>query len=159
MSHLESTETGIYPELEGSVHFQLWRATNRWQRELRRALDASGLTYVQFMVLAVTRFLSLRHPHVSQAMVARTADMDEMMVSQVVRVLEQRGLIGRQCHPQDARARCLRLTADGEALVMSGKECALAATERLIEPIADRRQELIELLRAIATAPEGPASD
>lgn len=159
MNEPESTETYQYPELEAKVHYQLWRAANRWQRELRRELEPYGLTYVQSMALGFTRFLSQHHEHVTQAMLARTADMDEMMISQVVRTLEQRGLMQRHSHPQDARARCLQLTPEGHDLALQVREHALAANDRFLSVFDDRQKaDLVQMLRTLATNGDEPTA-
>jgi DNA-binding MarR family transcriptional regulator len=147
-------ETLQYPELTKSVPYQLWRASNRWQRTMRRALEPIGVTYVQSVVLLVVKFLGERHPYVTQAMVARTADIDEMMTSQVVRALESQYLLERTEHPQDARARCLRLTAEGENQAGRCQDLSQAVAEELLQPIGPRRQDLVEMLRILATESE-----
>lgn len=143
-------ETKQYPELDTSATYQLWRATNRWQRGVRRVLEPLGLTHVQFMVLGVTRYLSDRHPSVTQAMVSRTADLDEMMVSQVVRTLETQGLLSRQPHPEDARARCLKITESGIDKVTEAKALVKQEMESFLAPVANDLPELTALLRRLA---------
>jgi DNA-binding MarR family transcriptional regulator len=139
-----------YPELDESPTYQLWRATNRWQRLLRRVLEPLGLTHAQYLVLGLTRFLSERHPYVTQAMVSRTGDVDEMMVSQLVRNLEAQGLLAREPHPDDARARCLRLTPEGDARIVEAKSVLRREMLAFVEPVSDRLPELTELLRALS---------
>lgn len=144
-------ETKQYPELDSSATYQLWRATNRWQRAVRRVLEPLGLTHVQFMVLGVTRYLSDRHPSVTQAMVSRTADLDEMMVSQVVRTLETQGLLVRQPHPEDARARCLKITETGVAKALEAKAVVREEMEKFLAPVEEDLPVLAGLLRKLAS--------
>lgn len=143
-------ETKQYPELDTSATYQLWRATNRWQRGVRRVLEPLGLTHVQFMVLGVSRYLSDRHPSVTQAMVSRTADLDEMMVSQVVRTLETQGLLVREPHPDDARARCLKVTPSGVEKALEAKALVKQEMEAFLAPVAEDLPELTALLRRLA---------
>ena len=145
-------QTTHYPELDESASYQLWVATNRWQRTARRVLEPLGLTHCQYLVLGVTRFLLERHPQVTQAQVARTADVDEMMVSQVVRTLEGQGLLRREPHPEDARARCLLLTDLGEQKAAEAKELMKAEATTFFAPIGDQLPELTKLLRTLASA-------
>ena len=106
------------------------------------------------MVLGVTRYLSDRHPSVTQAMVSRTADLDEMMVSQVVRTLETQGLIIRQPHPDDARARCLKITETGLAKVLEAKAVVREEMEAFLAPVGEELPLLAGLLRKLACCSE-----
>ncbi len=108
-------ETSRYPAPEASPGFLLWRATLAWQRAVRDALVPLGLTHVQFVVLAAVAWLAAGEPP-TQRVLADHAGIDVMMASQVVRVLEARGLVERRPHPTDGRARQVVPTAAGAAL-------------------------------------------
>lgn len=96
----------------------LWQVTNEWQAAQRAALKVHELTHVQFVLLAsLTSLNSLVSDRpVTQQQLAQRAATDPMMTSQVLRLLEQRGLIERGQHPTDARARALSVTARGRDL-------------------------------------------
>ncbi len=98
-----------------SPGFLLWRATNRWQAAQRAALRPLGLTHVQFVLLASLTWLEAEGP-ITQRRLADHAATDPMMTSQVLRALEERGLITRTPHPRDGRARMLAPTPAGAAL-------------------------------------------
>jgi len=83
-------------------------ATNAWQAALR----PFDLTHVQFVLLASLAWQRDGRP-VSQRQLAEHARADPMMTSQVVRTLAANGLLQRQPHPTDARARALRATPAG----------------------------------------------
>ena len=89
--------------------------TNRWQAAQRAALKPHGLTHVQFVLLASLTWLAAGGP-VTQRQLADHAATDPMMTSQVLRALEQRGLVERLPHPGDGRARSLTVTSRGRAL-------------------------------------------
>ena len=108
-----------------SPGLRLWQVTNRWQAAQRAALAPFGLTHVQFVLLASLTYLTAGGP-VSQRRLAEHAAADPMMTSQVLRSLESRGLVRRDVHPGDARARALGVTADGVALANR----AVVAVER-----------------------------
>lgn len=106
-----------FDEPEHSPGFLLWRATMRWQRQLREVLDPLGLTHAQFVLLAVTGWLGRESALVTQARIALQASFDPMMTSQVLRTLERRGLLRRAPHPTDTRARHVVLTPTGKKLL------------------------------------------
>jgi DNA-binding MarR family transcriptional regulator len=93
----------------------LWQVTNRWQALQRATLKPFGLTHVQFVLLASLTWLDAEGP-VTQRTLAAHAATDEMMTSQVLRALEERGLVERAQHPSDGRARALAVTAAGRKL-------------------------------------------
>lgn len=104
-----------HAEADDSVGLLLWQVTNRWQALQRATLKPFGLTHVQFVLLASLTWLDLGGP-VTQRQLADHAATDPMMTSQVLRALEQRGLVRRAPHPEDGRARALTVTKQGRLL-------------------------------------------
>jgi DNA-binding MarR family transcriptional regulator len=104
-----------FASAEDSTGLLLWQVTNRWQAAQRAALRPHGLTHVQFVLLASLTWLAADSP-VTQRQLADHAATDPMMTSQVLRALEQRGLVERLPHPRDGRARALTVTSRGRAL-------------------------------------------
>jgi DNA-binding MarR family transcriptional regulator len=100
---------------DDSTGLLLWQVTNRWQSAQRAALKPFGLTHVQFVLLASLTWLDADGP-ISQRRLAEYAVTDPMMTSQVLRALEDRGLVQRAADPGDKRARAITVTADGAAL-------------------------------------------
>lgn len=102
---------------EESPGFQLWRASNLWQQNLRRALAPFDLTHVQLVLLSVTAYLTQQGAEATQIQIAQAAQTDKMMTSQVIRTLQERGLVERRIHPDDARARRVSITEAGRRLL------------------------------------------
>jgi len=80
---------------------------------MRAALAPHGLTHVQFVLLASLWWLSEHGEPPTQKALADQAGTDAMMTSQVLRKLEDAGLLERRPHPRDSRARLLALTEAG----------------------------------------------
>jgi len=133
MSELKSRFSGP----EQSPGYQLWRVTNLWQQRMRAALAPHGLTHVQFVLLAVTSWLTRGDAVVTQIQVAEAAGTDEMMTSQVLRTLEKNGLIRREPHPTDARARRLVVTDAGRSTAAAAMVSVEEADVRFFEAVAD----------------------
>ncbi len=138
---------------DDSPGFLLWRATLRWQRSIGRALRPLELTHVQFVLLAAVWWLSSRtgdEPELpSQREVADHADVDAMMTSQVLRVLESRGLVTRSADRTDARVKRLSVSDAGRRLA----ERAIAVVERADADFfghAHDPRRLLEVLRQLA---------
>jgi DNA-binding MarR family transcriptional regulator len=110
-----------------SPGFLLWHATLRWQRGVAAALAPLDLTHVQFVLLACAWWLNREGSHPNQLAVARQAGTDVKMTSQVLRTLEQKGLLTREVDPVDSRARRITVTRKGTELAPK----AIAVVERV----------------------------
>ncbi len=108
-----------------SPGFLLWHVTLRWQRAVTAALAPLGLTHVQFVLLACTWWLSEQGHTPTQVDVATQAGTDIKMTSQVLKTLENKGLLERRPSPSDARAKTVHPTRAGRALA----ERAITAVE------------------------------
>lgn len=100
----------------GSPGYLLWRVTLAWQRAVADALRPLDLTHVQFVLLACAWWHTEHGQRPNQLELARQAGTDVKMTSQVLRRLEQKGLLTREVDAEDTRARRLRVTDAGVAL-------------------------------------------
>jgi MarR family transcriptional regulator, organic hydroperoxide resistance regulator len=96
-----------------SPGFLLWRVSGAWQRRIRDALLELDLTHAQFVFLAVLAW----NLECTQVELAQIIGADVMTTSSLARSLEQRGLLTRTTAKNDARAKVLRLSPSGVALV------------------------------------------
>src|SRR3954447_18639186 len=86
--------------------FLLWHATLRFQRAAAAALAPLHITQTQFRLLASVVWLEENTDGPpSQRILADHTDADAMMTSQVVRTLENAGLIGREQDATDNRVK------------------------------------------------------
>ena len=100
-----------------SPGYLLGQLTMLWQRKQKRNLDPLNLTLTQFILLAALGWLSKKNDTVTQVDIANQSNADRMMVSKVLRTLEKKGFITRQEHKTDTRAKAIRLTTNGEAVL------------------------------------------
>ncbi|WP_394774389.1 MarR family winged helix-turn-helix transcriptional regulator [Flavobacterium sp.] len=100
-----------------SPGYLLGQLTMLWQRRLKKVLDPLDLTQTQFVLLAALGWLSKKSNSVTQVDIANQSNADRMMVSKVLRTLEDKGFITRQEHETDTRAKTIRLTHTGEAVL------------------------------------------
>lgn len=134
---------------EESPGFLLWQVTNRWQAAQRAALKPFDLTHVQFVLLATLTWLDAEGP-VSQRELAGHAATDPMMTSQVLRALEQRGLVRRAAHPTDGRARSLTTTGRGRALANRAVVAVEACDDDFFATLGSETPALTRALAALA---------
>ena len=102
---------------EDSPGYLLGQLTMLWQRKQKRVLDPLDLTHTQFALLCALAWLSRESDQVTQVDIANQGNADRMMVSKVLRTLEEKKFITRHEHPTDTRAKTIRLTPDGELVL------------------------------------------
>lgn len=100
-----------------SPGYLLGQLTTLWQRKQKKVLDPLDLTYTQFVLLAALGWLSKTNDNVTQVDIANQSNADRMMVSKVLRTLEEKGFITRQEHKTDTRAKTIQLTKKGELIL------------------------------------------
>jgi len=100
-----------------SPGYLLGQLTMLWQRKQKKVLDPLDLTHTQFILLAALGWLSRKNKSVTQVDIANQSNADRMMVSKVLRTLEEKGFITRREHQRDTRAKTIRLTATGEVIL------------------------------------------
>lgn len=135
---------------EDSSGFLLWQVTNLWQREIKKALEEFDLTHSQYVLLASIHWLSLKKQDVTQVLLSTHTKIDPMTTSTVLRTLQARGLLERQEHLTDTRAKNVALTDRGKEVVKQ----AVVKVEyfdreffsQLDSNIADFNKQLISLL-------------
>lgn len=102
---------------EESSGFLLWQVTSLWQRQLKKALEQYGITHSQFVLMASIHWLTLHKKEVTQIVLSAHTKIDPMTTSTVLRTLQQKGLIQRQEHLTDTRAKTVGLTEEGKKIV------------------------------------------
>lgn len=133
-----------------SPGFLLWRVTLRWQRAMVAALRPVGLTHVQFVLLASAWWLTrIAGEKPSQRRLAEHAATDPMMTSQVLRVLETRGLVTRAADPDDSRALRVAVTERGAQLAQEAVRVVESADDQFFAAGGDRTT-MVQLLRHLA---------
>lgn len=100
-----------------SPGYLLGQVTMLWQRKQKKVLDPLDLTQTQFVLLAALGWLSKKNESVTQVDIANQSNADRMMVSKVLRTLEEKGFITRKEHQTDTRAKTIRLTRSGEIIL------------------------------------------
>jgi DNA-binding MarR family transcriptional regulator len=100
-----------------SPGYLLGQLTMLWQRKQKKVLDPLDLTQTQFVLLAALGWLSKKSKAVTQVDIANQSNADRMMVSKVLRTLEEKQFISREEHETDTRAKTIRLTTNGKLVL------------------------------------------
>jgi len=86
---------------------------------------------------------------VTQVRLASYAHLDIMMTSQVLRMLEKKGLLERASHPTDTRAKSIRLTETGQSLLTRALPLVEETDRLFFDSLADNRPHLVDLLKSL----------
>lgn len=122
---MTQTITFQFSTPEESPGYLLGQVTLLWQRKLKKVLNPLNLTQTQFVLLAALGWLSRDNDQVTQVDIANQGNADRMMVSKVLRTLEDKQFITRQEHQTDTRAKVIKLTENGADVLQK----ALTAVE------------------------------
>ena len=127
----------------------MWQATNRWQAIIRATLTPHHPTHVQYGLLTSLVWLHGKDPdrQITQADLADFARVDVMMTSEVLRVLETKGLIERHRHRDDGRVRSLSPTVSGIAAANQATTDVEDADARFFAKLRDTTTFQAELAR------------
>jgi len=135
--------------LKDNLGYLLWQTTMLWQRQMNRILDEINLTHTQFVILASVGWLSMRNDNVNQKDIAEDSKTDRMMVSKILRTLQKNGLIDRNEHETDTRAKCVLLTEKGKDVLQNAIEISTQSNDLFFSKLSDKmnfRKELRNII-------------
>jgi len=115
----------------------------------RIAAAGLNLTPVQFAALSAVR----DQPGIDQATVAGMVAYDRATLGKVIDRLDARGLVARRTSPTDRRAKELRLTPEGEALLDAARPHVVDIQPEILAGLDhSERETFIELLQKVTMA-------
>src|SRR3954464_11702157 len=125
-------------------------------RQTNDCLAKDGVTADQFVLLAALAEADA----VTQQELVRRVGSDPSTVRAMLLLLEGRGLVGRQRHPTDGRARCVTLTVKGRQVFKKLWTKSESLRSRLLSAFEpDEVTALLGLLGRVAEAMAPPASN
>ena len=128
---------------KSSLGYRLKRVLHAWTRQFDQALKPLGVTHLQYITLTAIADIRESGEVPSQVRVAEWMHQDVMMMSKIVRLLEDRGHLERFAHPDDPRANALALTAAGRELLRRGKPIVVAAHKKFFGRLSTAEQETL----------------
>ena len=106
-----------------------------------------GVTADQFVLLAT---LARRHALTQRELAARMPS-DPSTVRAMLVLLEERGLVSRNTHPTDGRARTVALTASGHRKYQQAFEAGQTIRDQMVSSLsAAETRSLVKLLRRVS---------
>lgn len=126
---------------EESTGYLLYHLTTLLQRTMKRELDKIELTHTQFIILATLFRLSQINKNVTQVDIANESKTDKMMVSKILRTLQNKNLLTRQEHSTDTRAKIIMLTEEGKTLFKQAFSIVKGVEKKFFEPLAQKKDD------------------
>ncbi len=83
---------------------------------------------------------------------SRHAHTDVMMTSEVVRTLEEKGLVTRAVHPDDPRARVVSLTAEGRSIAQQAMALVEEVDEQFFRESGEQAATFLHLMQQLIKA-------
>lgn len=127
------------------------RVYNEWHSQVKQALRQIDLTHPQFVMLTVLGALEMKQDLVTQVNLANFADMDVMTVSQIVKLLTKKGLVDRDNHPHDSRAKLVFLTEAGRRRMNDAIPLVEAIDKAYFGQLGQRQSDFNQLLQELET--------
>ena len=137
-----------FEKAEESPGLLLWQVGSQWRRSIEKTLEPFDLTHPQFVALASVAWVGRSGLPTSQADVARHMKLDVNTVSQILRSLEEKGLIERKRTP-DERVRSPVLTESGVERLGQSLPAVETADRLFFDPLERSLPDLVRSLRML----------
>ena len=108
---------------------------------LDELVKPSGITALQYTALTVLE----RHDGLSAAQLARDSFVTAQSIADLVRSLENRGLVRRERNPRNRRELLILLTEEGRELLARHEELVRVLEERMIRDLTAHQTEQFRL--------------
>ena len=140
-----------------TLGFTLWQVSNLWQRELRKKLFPLNLTHAQYLLLqSACKLSDDKDLEITQIRLAQDTDSDKMMVSKVLRTLEEKKLLKRADLKTDNRAKKITVTNKGLDMYGEAKVLVESFENDFFAPVEKHAKGLTKgLLKLQKSHPEG----
>ena len=134
---------------EDSVGFLLWRVAHRYQREIDRACAEVDLTHLQFVALTMSAWLGRDGEAVTQPDLVKFSSIHPMQLSNVLKALEEKGLLARPRSEADSRKKHVEVTPKGSEILARALPLVQAAQSRFFGADPQASEELQPALKRL----------
>ena len=136
-------------QLAGFLPYQLSVASNAVSGLIaERYRKRFGLKIAEWRIMAVLGDRGEAGGPMTQRALTAATVMDKVAVNRAVKVLEERGLVGRVPNPDDGRSHLLELTGEGRAIHAEVMPLARATERELLAGLAPGEEATLRRLLA-----------
>lgn len=140
---------------EENPGFLLWQTIITWQCLIKNASDVYKNSHAQFVILAVLLWFEGTKQEIIQAGIINKTKLDKMTLSKALKKLEVEGLVDRNEHRRDTRAKSVCLTKRERTLTKKLIPIAEAIDREFFGTIKNGdKQQLIYFLHCLADGTE-----
>jgi len=132
-----------------SIGYLLYHLTTALQRAVKQQLDKLDITHTQFIILATTYRLSSQNKVVNQIDIAKQSQTDKMMVSKILRTLQEKQLILRVENSIDTRAKNINITPKGIEVFQQAFVLVKQVEQQFFAALGDQKQLFAEQLKTV----------
>ena len=143
-----------YKNADESPGLLLWQASTLWRRSINSALSGTGITHTQYVILAVTYYLTKLGERTTQTSISNMSMIDTMTISNSLKLMEKKGLIFREEDVIDSRAKVLKCTDLGIELLGQANGLVEQVDAQFFSLEHDNMYQLIRLLSLLKNANE-----
>lgn len=136
----------IFGNPQDSPEFLLWQVTNLWQKGKSVVLEKYNLTNPQMTLLVSILWLVQQKKEVTQIILSSHANVDPMTTSTVLRTLQSKGLLMREEHSIDTRAKIVVLTNEGRKLTIQALKSVEKFNRSFFNPLEKKATEFNQTL-------------
>lgn len=136
----------IFGKPQDSPEFLLWQVTNLWQKGKSKVLEKYNLTNSQITLLASILWLTQQKMEVTQIILSSQASIDPMTTSTVLRTLQSKGLLTREEHSTDTRAKIVTLSEEGRKLTIQALKTVEIFNREFFNPLGKKTKEFNQTL-------------
>lgn len=131
---------------EDSSDFLLWQVYSQWQRGKNKTLEKYDLTSSQLTLLTAIYWLKQQKQDVTQILLSKTANIDRMTTSTVLRTLEKKGFVSRVEHSTDTRAKTVDLSASGKKITVTALQTVSEYNEKYFSELGTNAKTFNKML-------------
>ena len=136
----------IFEKPEESTGFLLRQVANLWQREIKKTLEKYELTHSQIVILASIHWLTSDKQNVTQILLSNHTKIDPMTTSTVLRTMQKKGLVNRQEHETETRAKAVALTDHGLSTIKQAIKAVEQFDQHFFGSLSNQTEEFNQKL-------------
>lgn len=137
---MKKKEKLFLPEIgDHETGMLVWQVSILWEREMKRVLDKHSITYIQFVLLQRLNELESTGAPVSQIRLSQYANIEVMLTSKALRVLETKGFLKRKRDLADTRANVIGLTDKGVKKMEKAQDSIRQSEDRFFNLLDNKR--------------------
>lgn len=125
-----------------------------WKRITDSALEAVGLTHTQYVFMGTLFELEKHQDKATQNDLARLTNSDVTMTSQILHILQKRGLVLREQTEGDERAKYSSLSPAGKKLVKKAAEIMKTNEKEYFSPVEKDIEQFLTSLKVLKRVKE-----